>query len=337
MEIQERVRMYFESKAVSNSLLSSLQNPRFVRLQQLGLIEGEDKQHFRIGSAVDCALTTPTIFNDCYRITNSSKPTGLLGKFVENLPPGLHVDSPLEMYEEAYKKAGYKKELTWVIGYFWSAADVVSFYKEMHTGDDRILLSKDEYETINSARDLILANEFTYPYFFVVKEDVDLYHQVPIYFTYKKTQCKSLLDGYKIDHVTKEIQPFDLKTTSKDIYSFPESFINYGYFRQCAFYELALKSHSSPVKHLLDNGYKLMDYIFIVVSVKKGNVHPALIYKTTPLDRKVGIEGGTYMGRKLKGIDQLMDDYNWHVKENYWDLPKDIVDSQGILELNLFA
>jgi hypothetical protein len=303
----------------------------------MGLIEDEDKNHFKIGSAVDCALTTPSIFSSTYRISSSNKPTGLLGKFVDALPPGLEMTSPTTFYESAYKKAGYKKEMTWVISYFWENKDVVKYYEELHSSDGRIVLAQDEYEVVNTARDLIMANEFTYPFFFAVKEDVELHHQVPIYFLYKQKACKALLDGYTVDHVEKVIQPFDLKTTSKDIYAFPESFINYGYFRQCAFYELALLSESSPVYKLLQAGYTLADYLFIVVCVRKNNVHPAVIFRTSKKDREVGLNGGFYKDKKLRGINSLLEDYTWHVEQNYWELPKDLVDSKGIFELNLFA
>lgn len=71
---------------------------------------------------------------------------------------------------------------------------------------------------------------------------IELIHQQPIYFTYRNTQCKALLDGIQIDHKNKIIQLFDLKTTHKPVYDFPEAFVQWGYYRQAAFYREALNT-----------------------------------------------------------------------------------------------
>ena len=87
--------------------------------------------------------------------------------------------------------------------------------------------------------DLILSNDFCRRYF--VNENTDRYellHQIPIYFEIeldgKKEEAKALLDGIRIDHTEKTIQPFDLKTTGKSVWDFEGSFIHFGYYRQAA-------------------------------------------------------------------------------------------------------
>ena len=161
-------------------------------------------------------------------------------------------------------------------------------------------------------------------------------HQIPIYFNYKGIECKALLDGILIDHHDKTIEPFDLKTTSKSVFDFTDSFLQYGYYRQCAFYEQALLSDESPIKHLLDEGYKLLDYIFIVTETNVKSTRPAVIYKTTELDRLVGLKGGLSKGRHYPGVDNLLSDYIWHTQNDYWDMPKFLLESRGIITLNIF-
>jgi hypothetical protein len=49
-------------------------------------------------------------------------------KFVKNLPKGLTGESPLEDYQEAYDKAGYKKSLAWVVDQFLTNEKHVEYY-----------------------------------------------------------------------------------------------------------------------------------------------------------------------------------------------------------------
>lgn len=282
-------------------------------------------------------LTSPDRWDKEFVVIDVSRPYGLMGKFVSNLPKGLKPNSPQELYDNAYNKSGYKMSPSWVIAKFWSSDDAVEFYRWTRDATDgRTVISKDEYEGLLKAKEAVLSNEFTYPYFFNTYIHTELYHQLPIYFEYKDVQAKALLDGVLVDHKAKTIQPFDLKTTSKSVYKFQESFIAYGYYRQCAFYEFALFSKDSPLRHLIDDGYEVLDFIFIVVESKSSSMHPAIIYRTTPNDRLCGLQGGFINNKFHKGIDQLLDDYQWHTENDFWEMPVDLVKSNGEINLDIF-
>jgi hypothetical protein len=62
--------------------------------------------------------------------------------------------------------------------------------------------------------------------------------QFPIYFDYMDEECKGLLDILFINTEEKYIQPIDLKTTT-NVWSFPKSFLRYGYQIQAGFYHIA--------------------------------------------------------------------------------------------------
>lgn len=182
---------------------------------------------------------------------------------------------------------------------------------------------------------MILANEFIKPYFSKSNEIIEILHQVDIYFEYMDEDCKALLDGIRIDHLEKTIEPFDLKT-SKSVHDFQTSYLQYGYYRQCAFYLIAIHSKKSPVKKYIDQGYTILPFKFIVVENKLSSSHPAIIYETSRWDRKAGIEGGIANGKYYKGINQLIEEYKFHRDNNYWDLTKDLLESKGIIKLNVF-
>lgn len=298
-------------------------------------IEDDDKSFFRLGAAVDCALTSPDRFNKDFLVVQSNRPYGLMGKFVDKLPPGLYREAPLELYEEAYNYAGYRMSIEWVVNKFWGTDEIVQYYNDtVNVEKDVIIISRDEMDKVQKIVELLLANPHTLPYFINEDPDVELLHQVPIYFSYQDVDCKALMDGILINHRDKTITPFDLKTTGMSVYSFPENFVRFAYFRQAAFYMLALLSEESPVAHL--KGYDFLPFKFIVAETKPNSYHPAIIYNTSGTDIEVGLKGGSYMGRKVKGVEELMENYRWHVATDLWDMPRELYLNKGELPLNVF-
>lgn len=332
-----KIEKYFNTKAVSNSLLGALWNPRWIKLQRDNPdLETEEKSYFRIGSALDCLLTSPERWGDDFLVVDANKPYGLMGRFVDNLPADLKIDSEYINYIGAYDKSGYKMSLDKVVGKFWENEEAVKYYRFTRNAGARTVLSRDEFDIVTRCKELILANEWAREYFITDDPYIELMHQVPIYFTYQDVECKALLDGIHINHKDKIITPFDLKTTGKGVYDFNQSFTQFGYYRQAALYELAIQTESSPVFEYLQNGYTINDFRFIVVENKTSSSTPAVIYKTTKNDRLVGIHGGTINGKVYKGINQLLEDYKFHTETDRWDLPLDLIKSNGEIELNVF-
>lgn len=299
-------------------------------------MEDEEKSYFRIGAGLDCLLTSPERWDNDFLVIDVNRPYGLMGKFVEILPEGLSQYSSYDLYQEAYEKSGYKMDLTKVVGKFWENDEVVRYYKVTRNKGSKVVLSKDEYDIIIKCKELILANPYVVKYFVPQDITTELMHQVPIYFKYRGLDCKGLLDGIFIDHKNKTIQPFDLKTSSKSVYDFNLSFMQFGYYRQCAFYTLALLSEESPIQEYLQEGYKLNNFIFIVVENKLTSSTPAVIYKVSDATMLAGLIGGEVRGKKYKGIDELIDNYIYHTETGKWDLPVDLIKSEGVIELDIF-
>ena len=333
----DKIVEYFNTKAVSNSLLRSLNNPRWIKIQRDNPdTENEDAAHFRMGATLDCLLTDPTRWDKEFIVVDATRPYGFMGKFVDNLPSGLTELSSQELYQEAYDKAGYRMAINKVIDKFWSSEDIIKYYKlTRNIEKHKRILSKDEFDIVVKCKELIEANKFTKAYFVPENSNIEILYQVPIYFKYKDIDCKALLDGIVIDHENKTIQPYDLKTT-KNISEFSVSYMMYGYYSQCALYEVAIQTDSSPVKKYIDKGYTILDFKFIAVENKLSSTYPAIIFNTSKADREKGLKGGEYKGKFYKGIDQLIEDYKIHTELDYWDLPMDLFFNNGIRQLNVF-
>lgn len=279
-----------------------------------------------------------------------------MGKFIEELPGGLEKDSDLALYQAAYQASGYKMWLDKVVVKFWENEEFVKYYKlTRDIGDGIIVLSADEYDAVQKAHELILSNEYAKGFF--INEDpinIELFHQLPIYFDYylgdecevgdkgsdnstpAYEMCKALMDGVRVNHKNKTIEPFDLKTT-RSVYDFPSSFLQYGYYRQAAFYLCALTtSYNHPIREYIEKGYTMLPFVFLAVENKKSSSHPVIIYECTDKDIQCGIEGGSVRGKKYKGYKELMEDYQYHKRTGYWDLPVDLIKSKGRIKLNVF-
>lgn len=334
----DRIKEYYSDPSISNSLLGLMSNPRWVKLKMENPeIEDNDKSFFRIGSALDCLLTDPDRWDTDFIVVNANKPYGLLGKFIDYLPVGLESTSHRVLYQEAYDNSGYKMAIDKVIAKFWENEEAVNYYQlTRNIAENITILSIDEYDIVLKCKELIMANEFIHGYFKPKSKFHEILKQVPIYFEYKGERCKGLLDGILIDHENKTIQPYDLKTTGKSVYDFRESYLQFGYYRQCAFYELAIQTENSPVKQYIDEGYKILDFIFIVVENKKSSSFPAIVYRTCAKDRQCGIKGGFIRNRYYKGVDQLIDEYKYYRDNDYWDMPLDLLKSEGEIQLDIF-
>lgn len=258
-----------------------------------------------------------------------------MGKFVTKLPPNISPSSPEELYEEAYIYAGYRMPIQWVINKFWSSEEAVNYYQcTINIPQGVIIIPKQDMEVVNKVMELLTANPFTMRYFVNNKEE--LLHQLPVYFEYMGVECKALLDGVLINHEEKYIEPFDLKTFIRGVYEFPDAYVRFGYFRQAAFYDYAIRSDFSPLKSLIDDGYQVKDFLFIVAEKKLTSRHPAVMFRTTPESRSNGFTGGYYNGKYYKGIDSLIKDYAWHVENKYWDVSRELFENKGVLTLDPF-
>lgn len=330
----DRVNEYFGKKAINNSLLNTCFNPKWQEWRTLHPEITEESRVFRIGSAIDVLLTDPERFNSEFFIFNLSKPSGLMGKFIDSLPlfalneenkaiygeegTIIAYERDLSLYKEAYDKAKYKLPIGTVVQNFWTNDTYLAYYRAREHANGKQILSEDESVEIMNALEAIKQNPHA-PKFFTS------FTQVPIYFSYKNQECKCLLDGIYVDEEKKEIHPFDLKSTGKSTTEFEQSFWMYGYYRQCAFYMEALQQ-SGIIEYYDKLGYKTMPFKFIVAG-KKSDGMPALIYEVSNKTLHKGKYGYLIDGKEYKGFEELFEAYTWHESTRNYSAPKWVIDA----------
>jgi hypothetical protein len=118
-----------------------------------------------------------------------------------------------------------------------------------------------------------------------------------------------------------------LKTTSGAATAFRSAFIKWRYYLQASFYHFGLSRVSD---------YEVQPFEFIVASTTDFPCRP-LIYKCTNKDLHIGRFGGTSSnGYKTKGWEELIDELEWHTRENLWEYSFEFYQN-GHVKLDTFA
>lgn len=137
--------------------------------------------------------------------------------------------------------------------------------------------------------------------------------------TKKSLPCKSLLDRTIFDHANKKIIVVDLKTTS-DVHNFKHSVDTYDYYRQIAFYIMAV------TWYMKDLEIDISEYdceAYIVAIQTNGNYEVRvfnMLNETEIMDRKDLI---------LKTLSEL----SYHYQTGNWDHTRKYYENDGIEEL----
>ena len=309
-----------------------------------------DARHFRIGSAVDYVLTGSESFYNRYRLVNHTRPAGMMGEFVDYLLE-LVKDKDITnipvadweiMFLDAHAHVGYKTKAETVIKNFETKPEIQGYFNEQLGADDRLPISAEEDQIVSRIVDALQNGEATKKWIIEMPADpqIDVFDQLEIEWKYRGYEAVSHLDKVLVNHHAQTIHPMDLKTTGKSAYSFPQSVLKYGYFRQAAFYMRALESwkqqQDTYSKKIKD--YKIDSFRFIVAET--ACYTPPLVYKCTDNDIVVGLHGGYLHGsnRYIKGVNDLISDLKWHQHHNKWDMRKEVALTRvdGV-ELNMFS
>lgn len=366
--MKNRVTDYFSNPRLNCSSLKLIgKNPKWFRYREENPdAEDDEKRHNRIGSAIDCILTTPEQFNEEFAVSYKERPGGNMGIFIDALPLCLDDESDVEEYREAYDKAGYKLSIETVIKQLWALEKYRDYYLSRKNAKGKTIVSYDEYEEVLHCKEYLLGNPYTRRYFLNTNKNEKLYHQVPIYFDImlkdlvtsdsdfysEDMECKALLDGILINHEEKYLQPFDLKTTGRSVLGFRNAYVYFGYYLQAAFYDLAVRKslYKNSEGKLVAAWFGVLDQLqdydlttyeirpmqFVVSEKKTSMSNPARIFQCSESDILAGVLGGEYNGEYYPGFVELIEAYLYHKNTNYWDMPKKLLDNEGVVNLDIF-
>lgn len=314
----EEMKAYRTSSSVSQSLLTALsRSPGNIRLSS------RDTNFFTLGSLVDTlAFFGEAGTKELYAVTTIKKPEGLIWDYHNLLLDALALDIPLEEARNiAFFQSGFKiKQATVEERY---KKEVVPYLKEELSNANKITVQEKDF---NHARVLVKAlreDKYTAPYF----KPTNMF-QTSIQEELFNLPCKGLLDIIDIDEENKTMRVVDLKTTSKPIYNFQKSILDYRYDIQLAFYTDLLKKSS------ISKGYGVLNPRFVVINTD--NIEPPIVFELSDRDLQVARNGGkSYNGRNIKGYKELIKQYINSSKSSVYF--KDYEDNGGVMKLDIYA
>lgn len=318
---------YYDIKRVSNSSLKWFEvSPKFFRMMLDKEIDQENEFIFKRGKMVHSYLLQPKEFEQEYVFLDYETPKSQQQKsFCETYArakKGTEDEKLLKAYKESYTiKENDDKIL--------EKANVLrnqfkEYIKSIKLSPIKIVLPKSSLEKLQDIKKEILNHKvasnliITDIKTILSTDNIEIHNEFEIYFEYQGVECKAMLDRVILDHTNKIIKLVDLKT-SVDYDIFNDKLFYYKYYRQLAFYWLALSEYCK--KNDIDiNDYKKESFI-VVVNMKEPT--EVKVYKL--LDNTIN-QG------KIE-IDNLIIKLKWHFDNNLWDYPYNYYEGEGIEEL----
>lgn len=337
------VEQYRDYEAISQSQLKLL----LAGVDAFNNVEAEEKyysekEHFIIGSAVDCIITQgEEIYNKSYYVSDlENKPTASIMSVIKEAYD-LHIENLVlthdieseeikQLIMEAANNQAYQvkwKDETRLNKLIELGKD---YWYDLIKCENRQILSLEQHEHIQLIANNILNHPYTEKYF-QDNKNIDIYYQKALFFNFDSIDCKALLDMVIIDHFNKTIQGIDIKTMGDYINNFPISFARRRYDFQAAFYTEALSRNNKW-------NYDILPFKFIVESTINPKTPVVFTCSESVLNKgKYGIPEeriGNHILRRKYGFNDAIKLYKWHVK-NGFDNDKVVVENEGNLLLDL--
>lgn len=312
---------YEDNTRISNSAIGWFlkKGPRYLKDMLDGKEEGISAKYLDRGTMIHMYLLQPEEFWNNYMIIDYEKPkTTQQLAFCEayfNSNEIVEEDKLISAYKASYsgnnmsKDAMLKKakELQLKFAEYIEFLDKNQTYTVISFADLNML--KKIKENIDSH---IKANELL-----TDQPGVECHNEFHINWEAEKqgVSCKSLLDRVKIDHANKKITLIDLKTTV-DVYNFEHSVEEYDYYRQIAFYILAL------TWYMKDEGYDIEDYDLeaYIVAIQSNSNNEVRVFNM--LNEK------ELLVRKDL-ISETLTEISYHYQTGNWDHTREYYENNG--------
>ena len=321
-------------------LISPLEYLRAKAQQEKG--EQSIAPHFVFGSTVDIMLTgnKEEFEKKFYKISDDAGCSDTIKAIVDGvvaaqmaLPEGSGVNVRELILEQCNKVSYYNnwKDDTRIDKIL---AEGKGYFQLLKSINGRTIITESEYAKAVSCVMALKSDEFTRKYV-VAKEvpNVEFWDKFIVEFNYKGFEMKGELDRVRVNHGKKRITPIDFKTTGKSINDFKYEFFTYRYDFQAAVYTFGLSVHPK-IKELLDQGYVLEDFLYIVVETNL--VNNPMIFRVPEEVLEVGLMGGFLRnGKELEGFNQALDRLQYALDTNNWNYPKEYYFNNGKIDITV--
>ena len=330
-------KQYYKEKGVSSSSLKWFElSPKYFKKRLDEEIADEKKSWLELGRKVHMSILEPEEFEKNYIYLEYTQPSSpnqkaFCEKYVElrkEKPKATKKSHKIKAYKESYNSKNKKDEVIEKEAnkLYNRLKDYINYLEKREEYKD--ILSKSDWNIIMDLKEEVFEHKAAPDVLALNKDPLDnnieAFSELPIFWYYPNTnlQCKSMLDRIVIDHKEKIIRLIDIKTTSK-IGEFKQSFEDFKYYRQLAFYWMAL--YYELTQGLMKDKLNIDDY-------KKETYILALHTRDLPEARLIKIPEDK-LDEGLSEIDNIISDIKWHFDNDLWDHTREYYENKGIEKL----
>lgn len=263
---------YYSIKAVSSTGLRYLKtSPKTYNGFMNNTLHEEEKHCLTFGRLFHLFVLEPKIFNESVTVMNCNKPASKQQEsFCTMIANGI---SRKDAYSNSYS---VKDKSLGVID--TESAKLYILYKEYIEliKSDKQIISKEDYECIEKMRDSFMCHKAISKLLErqSIKGKVDVMNEFAIMFHINDTDCKALIDKLIVDYENKIIIIVDVKHTSHLLKDFIETFVEFGYDIQLAFYTRAV------MYYLEECGVDISEFKikWLIPVVEKGRLYESKLF-----------------------------------------------------------
>lgn len=304
-------------------------------------VEEEDSKASVMGRLVETLLMEDHLFDSKFHMSViSSTPTGLMLDFVEALykytaaatnEDGVLTRNFEEICRDAHADSGFKIKLDAVLNKFMGS-DAEVYYKEIREVRSKGLTVVTTQDVTNAEKIVteLKTNNITSEIVNLVNSSQYSVHnqlQVEGYDIFGH-MFKSMMDMVHVDHANKIVQVYDLKCTWAVENFYDEYYLYRRAYIQGFLYHKAAESWASEMGY---GDYKILHPKFIVCD--STNYMNPLIYAMSDINMVDARAGFEHKGREYPGVAQLIEDLQWALENDKWNISQENYLSNGIVKL----
>jgi hypothetical protein len=305
------------------------------------VVEDEDSKAATMGRMVETLLMEPQFFDERFHLsTCMTTPTGLMLEFVEALykhtaeataDNGTITRSFEDLAKDAYTDSGFKIKLEAVLTKF-IGSDAEIYYKEIREVRSKGLTVVATQDVTNAEKIVteLKTNAATADIVNLVDDvQYSVHNQLQVegydVFGHK---FKSMMDKVVVDHKAKKVQVYDLKCTWSVENFYNEYYLYRRAYIQGFLYHKAAEFWASEMGY---GDYKILYPKFIVCD--STNYMNPLIYAMSDINMVDARAGFEHKGREYPGVAQLIEDLQWALENDKWNISQENYLSNGIAKL----
>lgn len=208
----------------------------------------------------------------------------------------------------------------------FNTSEFYEFVDFLYENKDKEFITPDEYSKLLACQNSLYNHKSTKKYF-NCSDDCEEIYQVELNNNYKNRNIKGVLDKVIINHKEKTIQGVDLKSGSVIAKEFMSNFFKFKYYIQGAIYQELLMVNFKNKNGLSDYTIKPFKYIYLPTFDYN---NPKTFILTEKWEHAAWQGFATNSGYKYRGISELINEINWHIKHQVFDETKEFYENLEI-------